>query len=136
MGLLEDLASKAKGAMGATGGEHSGMINAVLGMLGVQGTGGLAGMVQAFKDRGLQDIINSWVGTGENKPITPEQIQLGLGKEKIQELADKAGVTAEAAKAKLAEILPGLVDKLTPQGKIPEGGMLQQGLSFLKSKLS
>lgn len=62
-------------------------------------------------------IISSWIGTGKNLPISVEQIQQALGKEKIQQLSETAGMSPEDVKAKLAEHLPNIIDKLTPDGK-------------------
>ena len=74
-------------------------------------------------------------GTGPNLPISGDQVQRGLGKV-VGPLAGKTGMSPESLSAKLAEILPGAVDSLTPDGKIPEGGALQQMLGMLKGKFS
>ena len=78
--------------------------------------------MQVFNQQGLGDIISSWVGTGNNAAITPEQVQEVLGSDVIQQLAEKSGVSVDAAKTQLAELLPGLIDRVTPEGKVPEGG--------------
>lgn len=135
MGLFDQLSTQVTGPLTGSGGESSSMVNAVLQMLGTGQSGGLAGLVQSFQQKGLGSVVSSWVGTGENLPISAEQIQDGLGAEKIQQFASTAGVSPEIASSKLAEFLPGIVDKLTPGGKLPEGGLLEQGLSFLKSKV-
>jgi uncharacterized protein YidB (DUF937 family) len=59
-----------------------------------------------------------------------------LGDERIGQLAGKIGLTPDALSTKLAEVLPGAVDNLTPEGKIPDAGMLDQVLGMLKSKLT
>ena len=66
----------------------------------------------------------------------PIRLKEGLGSETLQDLAAKAGISPEEVTAKLSEHLPNLIDKLTPDGVIPEGGMLDKGLEFLKSKFS
>ena len=104
-------------------------------MLSQGHSGGLANLVHAFKEKGLGEIASSWVRIGENLPISPEQIQQGMSREQLQQLATNAGIQSEAVSAKLAELLPVVVDKLTPNGVIPEGGLLEQGLNLLKSKL-
>jgi uncharacterized protein YidB (DUF937 family) len=119
------------------GGEQSGLVDGLLGLLSPadgQG-GGLQGLVQTLKDRGLGDIVSSWVGTGQNLPISAEQLQGGLGANLIGQLASKAGISGEEASAKLAELLPMLVDKLTSDGQMPESGLLQQGLAMLRNSL-
>ncbi len=97
--------------------------------------GGLSGLVQAFQQKGLGDIVSSWISTGENLSVSAEQIQNGLGTGLLQQFANTAGLSPETASSKLAEILPGIVDKLTPDGKIPESGLLEQGLNFLKAQV-
>ncbi|GAW67021.1 hypothetical protein GPEL0_01f2630 [Geoanaerobacter pelophilus] len=96
----------------------------------------MSGLVQSFQQKGLGDTISSWIGTGQNWSISPEQIEEGLGSERIQNLAAKAGMSTEEVTAKLSELLPTMIDKITPDGLVPEGGLLDKGLEFLKSKLS
>jgi len=80
---------------------------------------GISGIIDDFKNKGLTDIVSSWVGTGPNSAISPDQIKQALGNEKIQQLAEKAGVSPENASRFLKEVLPGLIDKLTPGGQVP-----------------
>ena len=96
--------------------------------------GGLGNLIQNFQQNGLGDIVNSWVSTGENRSISPEQIQQGLGSDTLQRLAAQAGLSPQSAGSQLANLLPNLVDKLTPGGEIPEGGALEQVLGVLRSK--
>lgn len=101
------------------------------------GSGGLNGLVETFKDNWLGDVVSSWVGTGQNIPINADQIQQVLVSEAIQGLAAKAGLPADAISSMLAEHLPGFVDRMIPDGSIPEGGgLIEQGLSFLCGKIS
>ncbi len=133
MGFLDDVLGKAKEAAGASGGEHSGLLHGVLDLLGgSEESGGLPGLVRSFREKGLDDIISSWVGTGQNLPISGDQIVNGLGPDAIGRLAAKAGIPPEIATSALTRILPGVIDKLTPQGKIPEPGLLQEGLKLLR----
>jgi uncharacterized protein YidB (DUF937 family) len=136
MGLFDDLVGKVVGAVKGSPGQEGGLAAGVMGLLTNQDTGGLAGLVQTFKQQGLGDIISSWVGTGTNAPITPDQVQDVLGGDAIQQLAEKSGVSVEAAKAQLAELLPSLIDKVTPEGKIPEGSLLDKGQDFLRGLFS
>jgi uncharacterized protein YidB (DUF937 family) len=99
-------------------------------------TGGLGGLIQLFQSKGLGDIISSWIGTGENQPVSGDQIVDALGSEKIREIAQKLGMSGEDASTSLAALLPKIIDGLTPEGKVPQGGMLEQGLSLLKQKFS
>jgi uncharacterized protein YidB (DUF937 family) len=96
--------------------------------------GGLSGLVQQFHDKGLGDVVSSWVGSGQNLPISAEQIQSVLNNEHVKAFAARAGISPEAASAKIAELLPTIVNQLTPNGQVPEqSGLLQTGLSMLKS---
>lgn len=96
--------------------------------------GGLNGLVQSFHQNGLGELVNSWTSTGENQPVTAQQIQQVLGSEKIQAVAQKLGVSPEAAGSTLAQLLPSVIDKLTPNGSVPEqSNLLQMGESLLAS---
>lgn len=85
----------------------------------IEKNGGISGLAQKFQEQGLTPIIQSWISTGENQPIAPEQVDKAIGPDLISELAAKAGVSPEELRQKLAEILPAAVDKLTPEGKLP-----------------
>ncbi len=135
MGFFDDLVGKVTGAVKGPEGQ-GGLVEGVLGLLTNKETGGLEGLMQSFNQQGLGDIISSWVGTGNNAAITPDQVQEVLGSDVIQQLAEKSGVSIEAAKAQLAELLPGLIDKVTPEGKIPEGGLLDKGRELLGTLFS
>jgi uncharacterized protein YidB (DUF937 family) len=129
MGILDNLTSL------AGGGEKSKLLTAVMGVVTSQQGGGLAGLVQQFSGKGLGDIVNSWVSTGQNLPITPQQVQQGLGANVIKELASKAGIAPEEITTQLTQILPKLVDKLTPNGTVPQGDIASKGLDILKGML-
>lgn len=109
-------------------------MNSVLHVLGSGQHGGLQGLVQSFESNGLGHIVSSWIGTGENKPISPDQVEQGLGPDRLAAIAGHSGMSMEDTKSGLAKILPNLVDKLTPNGQMPEGGLLEKGLSFLKGR--
>jgi uncharacterized protein YidB (DUF937 family) len=121
---------------GALGGEHAGLLGSVLEVVGKEQGGGLAGLVQAFQQNGLGDVVASWIGTGQNQPITAGQIQAVLGSDAVKQIAAKMGLPPDAVSAKLAEVLPGAIDRLTPNGQLPEGGLLGQALSALRSRVS
>ena len=131
MGFFDDLVGKVSGAVKGPEGQ-GGLVEGVMGLLTNKETGGLEGLMQSFNQQGLGDIISSWVGTGNNAAITPDQVQEVLGSDVIRQLAEKSGVSIDAAKAQLAELLPSLIDKVTPEGKIPEGGLLDKGQELLR----
>lgn len=133
MGLLDTLLGRETGAATTTAGEGS-LMNGVLHMLSSGQGGGLQGIVQSFESQGLGHIVSSWIGTGANKPISPDQVEQGLGSERVSQIADHSGMSVEDTKAGLANILPTLIDKLTPNGQIPEGGMLEKAIGFLKTR--
>jgi len=125
MGLMDQLGQAVGGMLGGQGGQNP-LLQAVASLLGKDsGIGGLTGLVQAFQKNGLGEIVNSWVSTGQNLPVTPNQIEQGLGSDLLSQLAGKAGLSSGAASSQLSGILPDLVDKLTPNGKIEAGGLEQ-----------
>ena len=135
MGLMDQLGQAAGGMLGGQGGQNS-LLQAVAGLLGKDSSiGGLAGLVQAFQKNGLGEIVNSWVSTGKNLHVTPNQIEQGLGSDLLSQLAGKAGLSSGAASSQLAGILPDLVDKLTPNGKVEAGG-LDQLMKLVQGKMS
>ncbi|RXZ43968.1 YidB family protein [Crenobacter cavernae] len=116
---------------GLFGSEEGGVSGAVQQLL--ERNGGLSGLVEKFQQGGLSEVVGSWVGTGENLPVSAEQIQSVLGNEQVTALAEKVGIDPQQLSANLAEYLPQLVDKLTPNGALPEeGGLLSHGLDALK----
>lgn len=135
MGLLDQLGQAAAGMMGQAKDQNP-LMQAVVGLLGQQSAiGGLGGLIQAFQKNGLGEIVNSWVSTGKNLPISPEQIQQALGSDLLKQLASQVGLSPEATGGQLANLLPGLIDKLTPEGKLPDTTLIEQGLNLLRGKL-
>lgn len=131
MGFLDDMASQAMGHF--AGGSDSNLARGIMEMVQNQ-PGGISGLLQCFHEKGLGGVFESWVSTGQNLPISAEQIQGVLGNEQVQQLAGKLGISPQEASSKIAEFLPTMVDKLTPDGKIPEGGeLLQKAMSFFKA---
>lgn len=119
MGFLQGMAGQVlANALG--GSQGGGLASLVLGMINNQ-PGGLGGLVQAFQNKGMGDIVSSWVGTGANQPISPDQMQDALGSDTIEQMAQQTGVSAGDLTSQLSNLLPGMVDHLTPEGRIPEG---------------
>lgn len=92
----------------------------------------LDGIISSLKEKGLKDTVASWVGTGENQPINPEKIKEALGVHKIEELAQQAKMKASEVPQALSNLLPQIIDKLTPDGKEPENGIAAAAVKFLK----
>lgn len=130
MGLFDQVV----GAL--AGGEadgRGGLLQIVMQLINDPKIGGLQGLVQSFQQGGLGEIVNSWVSNGQNLPISAEQIQSVLGGSSLQDMAARLGMSPEQASGNLAEMLPQLVDSMTPNGQLPEGGdLLAQGMDLLK----
>ena len=104
------------------------LLQAIVGMLSNDGTqGGLGGLTQKFQQAGLGDVVGSWIGTGQNQPISGDQLSDVLGSDTITHLAEKLGVNPSIAADQLSSVLPGLIDQLTPQGQVPVGGLGNSG---------
>ena len=142
MGLLDSVLSAAAGSMrggnqqqqqpqaGGLGGLLGGLgglgalLPIVVGMLGNDNKqGGLGGLLEKFNQAGMGDAAKSWVGTGQNEPISGDQLGQVLGGDMMGDLAAKLGMSQGDAAGQLANVLPGLIDKLTPNGHAPAGGL-------------
>jgi uncharacterized protein YidB (DUF937 family) len=134
MGLLDDVLGEVSGTTGA-GDAHKSLATELAGMLsGAGASGGLTNLVNMFNQKGLGEVVSSWISTGKNLPISAEQIQNVLGSSQVQALAAKAGISPEKASGAIAQILPHLVDKSTPNGQMPSAGGLLDSLSGLLRK--
>lgn len=132
MGLLGQLAG---GLLGGGGGGGGALANILFGLIQNQ-PGGLGGLLQSFQNKGLGDVVNSWVGTGPNQPISPDQVHSALGADTISEIASKLGVSPQTASSGLSQLLPQMVDKLTPNGQVPaHSDILSTGLSIIQGLL-
>lgn len=131
MSLFDDLENKAANSMlgGSSNPLATGLLHAINNT-----PGGLSGLLQNFHDKGLGGLAASWVGTGQNLPISADQIQNVLGSDQVKQLAAKAGISPDVASSALSQILPTLVDKLTPNGQVPQhASILEMGMSVLQS---
>ena len=133
MGLLDDVAGIAGNILDGDG-ENSKLVNVVIQFL-INKFGGLQGLIDNFKSNGMEDAVSSWIKTGPNKEITQDQLEKGLGKENVDEIAKQADMPRETVTEKLSEILPNLVDKLTPNAEIPDKNMLEKALLIFKRSL-
>ncbi len=120
MGLLDNVTGKANEIESAIqqGSEHAGLMGHVTDFVHAH-PGGLAGLVQTFREKGLGDVVNSWISRERNQPVTAAQIESVLGNDAVQALATKIGVSTSTISTELATVLPQVVDKLTPQGAVP-----------------
>ena len=129
MGLLDQVLGSMLGGdrtNEVTPGQASGLAQAVMGMLNDPRTGGLDGLLRKLGQSGLGDVVSSWVGTGQNQPISPDALTRALGPERVSEISQQANVPAGQAPSLLAQLLPVLIDRLTPQGRVPEPSQVSQ----------
>ena len=89
--------------------------------------GGLSGLIQKFNQAGLGDVISSWIGKGQNLPISADQLSAVVGQGTLDKAASQSGLDASQLASQLAVLLPGLIDRLTPDGSAPQGGLGNTG---------
>jgi uncharacterized protein YidB (DUF937 family) len=109
--------------MGLLDGVLGGVVGA--GMVSVVNTlleqhGGLQGLISQFQQNGFGETVNTWVGTGPNKSISPDQVHQALGPDLLQQLSAKSGLSVQDLTQKLSQILPQAVDTMTPGGQVPK----------------
>ena len=132
MGLLDSILSAVSGKSDASG-QAAPLIGILSGLLAQ--SGGLQGLANKFSQSGQGDAFSSWVGMGENQPVSSNQIQQALGSDQVRALAARMGVDPTLASNFLAEYLPKIVDKLTPAGKVDPTADHQEGLTALLPSL-
>ena len=132
MGLLDGLLGNVLGAGGTQG--QSPLVQVALQL--IQQNGGVPGIISKFEHGGMAEHAGSWVSTGENMPITGGQLQEILGSGSIGQIAQQLGLSHGDTSSGLAQVLPQIIDHLTPTGQVPadHGDMLKQALSMLNKK--
>jgi uncharacterized protein YidB (DUF937 family) len=88
----------------------------------------LGGLLDKLQKGGLGNAANSWVGSGQNQPVAPGQLGSALGPDVVKTLAQRSGLSEDEITKQLSQILPGVVDKLTPNGRLPTLAELSQTL--------
>jgi uncharacterized protein YidB (DUF937 family) len=138
MGLLDGILGSVMNSVGGGGtGQTNPLMQMAMQMLtqqGANGQSGLADIVSKFQQGGLGHLADSWVGTGENQPVSPDQISQVLGNGKLGEIASQLGLSQDDVAGGLSKILPDLVNHVTPNGQMPASSdMISNALSmFLK----
>lgn len=142
MGLLDSVLGSVLGGQQSAGdGQGNGLagilgsllsnpqlMQALAGLLGNDGSnGGVGGLIARFQQAGLGDAVDSWVGSGENQTVSGQQIGEALGADTIADVASKIGTSPSDTADQLSQLLPGLLDQLTPAGRLPEGGLGNSG---------
>lgn len=134
MGLFDEVLSIA-GAVGGTGasqpGQNANALGAIMSYINSPQVGGISGLQNMFQQGGLGHIVSSWISTGQNLPISADQLQNVLHSDALQQAAQKAGMDPSQLTNVMSSLLPHLVDKLTPNGQVPDAGTLQKMLSGL-----
>lgn len=111
MGLFDGLLG------GVVGGEMASVVNGL-----IEKHGGIQGIIAQLEQHGLGDKVRSWIGTGQNQQISPQEVHTAFGSDTIRELAAKVGLSPDELTAKLSQVLPRAVDHLTPGGVVPQQG--------------
>jgi uncharacterized protein YidB (DUF937 family) len=122
MGLLDDVKAVAGLGGSALGEQHAGALAAVLEYVNSPQVGGVAGLQKMFEEKGLGGIVSSWVGSGQNLPISADQLQSVLHGEALHQAAAKFGVDPHQLTSMMSQLLPHVVDKMTPSGQAAAAG--------------
>ncbi len=109
MGMLDGLLG------GAVGAEMATVVNGL-----IEKHGGIQGIVAQLEQQGLGATARSWIGTGPNQPISPDQIHHAFGSDIVAQLAAKVGLSPDVLAGKLSQVLPQAIDKMTPAGTVPK----------------
>lgn len=131
MGLFDEIKSLAGLGGSVQPEQHAGAVSAAMEYINSPQVGGISGLQQMFQEKGLGNIVSSWIGTGQNLPISADQLQGVLHSGALEQVAAKAGIDTSQLTSMMSTLLPHVVDKLTPNGEIPEGGALSQMMKAL-----
>jgi uncharacterized protein YidB (DUF937 family) len=134
--LWNGLLGKFLGGGSSANVDSDALINGLMGLLSPKsGSTGLTGLINQFQQKGLGDLISGWVSTGPNPAISAKQVRQGIDPDLLAQFAEAVGLNKKTASSKLAEVLPTVVDKLTPDGNVPSDNLLEEGLKLLKNIL-
>jgi uncharacterized protein YidB (DUF937 family) len=126
MGLFDEvMAATGIGGSSQTP-QHASALGAIMEYINSPQVGGVSGLQRMFQDKGLGGVVASWVGNGQNLPISAEQLQGVLHSGALQQAAQKAGLDPSQLTSMMSQLLPHVVDKLTPNGQAPDTSALQQ----------
>lgn len=116
MGLFDKIMDVAN----SIGKQHGVDQNILSGIVDMVKSNGVQGLVNKLSSGGLEQVVKSWIGTGTNMPVDPDQIKNALGSDQLEQLAQKAGVPVSQISSVLSKVLPDIIDKATPDGKISD----------------
>ena len=129
MGVMKTASDRVRGMNNAQ------LANAIMNVLADQQSGGIERLIDRFVGEGLGEVINSWISPLENQPVSDAQLRRALGREMLGEIAWQARISKKKASSQMALLLPQVVDKLTPTGRIPPGMKLGRRVRLLKRSL-
>ena len=137
MGLLDGLLGSMMGGM--TGGQgmpgaqpQNPLLQIALQML--QQNGGIEGILGKFQQAGYGQQAQSWIGTGQNLPIDPNVLAQIFGREQMGQVAQQMGMSNDEASGSLSQMLPQVIDQMTPEGHVPDNNsdLVNQALAILQ----
>jgi uncharacterized protein YidB (DUF937 family) len=128
MGFLDDITAK----LGGQNGEEGGLASL---QRMFTSNGGLSGMTSKLSNSGMGKQVQSWIGTGENEPVTGQQMQQAMDPNELHSMAEQAGMSDQEASEQLAQAVPQMVNQATPEGQIPQQDPFSKGMDSLKRML-
>jgi uncharacterized protein YidB (DUF937 family) len=138
MGIFDQILNNPEliGDVAKFAGDNPQIASAAMNLLGSGGNGGgVQSILSSLQSGGLGDIVSSWLGSGTNAAVAPAELESALGADQISKFASEAGVSGSEASALLAGILPQVIDKLSPDGQLPDTGALDSVLGGLMGAL-
>jgi len=135
--VLSMLANRGASASSGRDAGPAGGLGDILGQVlgGAGGQGGLGGLLRQFESAGLGEQARSWVSPGQNQPLAPDALGRVFGADGLAAIARQAGLSERDTSAGLAQLLPEIIDRATPQGQIPDGDQLANTLQDLMRRL-
>ena len=132
MGLFDEVLSMAAAAAGGQQqAQHPNALSAIMGYINSPQVGGISGLQNMFQQGGLGGVFSSWLSSGQNLPISADQLQGILHSGALQDVAQKAGIDPTQLVGMMSNLLPHVVDKLTPNGQVPDANALQSMMKGL-----
>lgn len=123
MAGISDVLGGVLGGSGEGGGSIGKLIAPVMEM--IQNNGGLQALVARLQDSPIAGQVNSWLGSGQNEPVSGDQVAEAVGPENVEQIAQQSGMSTDEVKGGLSQLLPNLVDKFSPGGQIPGADQVQ-----------
>jgi uncharacterized protein YidB (DUF937 family) len=134
--VLQMLSNRGAGGGAGTGGGLADVLGQVLGGSGRGTPGGLGGLLEQLQRTGFGEQADSWVSRGTNKPISPDAMTQVFGQEGLEQLSRQAGISPEEASSGLSALLPEVVDRMTPDGTVPDADALAKSVDDFVRRLS